>query len=91
MAKAVMDNLIKGGKVVRGWLGVTIQPLTQELSKQFDLKDEKGVLVADVMENSPAEKAGMQRGDVILAFNGKEVEDGEASGTWWPIQFLTLK
>jgi len=78
MAKAVMDNLIKGGKVVRGWLGVTIQPLTQELSRQFDLKDEKGVLVADVMENSPAEKAGIQRGDVILAFNGKEVEDGRS-------------
>lgn len=76
MAKVVMDSLINKGKVVRGWLGVTIQPLTPELSKQFDLKDEKGVLVADVTEDSPAEKAGIHRGDIIIEFNGKEVEDG---------------
>jgi serine protease Do len=52
--------------VIRGWLGVTIQPLTPELSKQFGLEDEKGVLVGDVVEDSPAEKAGIQRGDVIV-------------------------
>ncbi len=76
MAKTVMESLIKKGKVVRGWLGVTIQTLTPELSKQFALKDEKGVLVADVTEDSPAEKAGIQRGDIILGFSGKEIEDG---------------
>ena len=78
MAKTVMESLIKKGKVVRGWLGVTIQTLTPELSKQFALKDEKGVLVADVTEDSPAEKAGIQRGDIVLAFGGKEIEDGRS-------------
>jgi serine protease Do len=75
MAKNVMQSLIKTGKVIRGWLGVTIQPLTPELSKQFGLADEKGVLVGDVVEDSPAEKAGLQRGDVIVEFDGKEVQD----------------
>jgi serine protease Do len=75
MAKNVMQSLIKTGKVIRGWLGVTIQPLTPELSKQFDLEDEKGVLVGDVVEDSPAEKAGIRRGDVIVEFDGKEVKD----------------
>jgi len=75
MAKAVMDNLIKKGKVVRGWLGVSIQPVTPDLAKQFNIKDDKGALVGDVVEDSPAEKAGMQRGDVIIEFDGKEVTD----------------
>jgi serine protease Do len=75
MTKVVMDSLIKKGKVVRGWLGVTIQPLTSELVKQFNLKDEKGVLVGDVVEDSPAEKAGIERGDVIVEFEGKKVDD----------------
>jgi serine protease Do len=75
MAKNVMQSLIKTGKVTRGWLGVTIQPLTPELSKQFGLEDEKGVLVGDVVEDSPAEKAGIQRGDVIVEFDGREVKD----------------
>jgi serine protease Do len=75
MAKAVMESLIKKGKVVRGWLGVTIQQLTPELAKQFNLKDEAGVLIADVVEGGPAEIAGIERGDVIVEFNGKEVTD----------------
>jgi serine protease Do len=75
MAKTVMESLIKSGKVVRGWLGIYIQPLTPDLAKQFGLGDEKGILVGDVIEDSPAEKAGIQRGDVILEFNGKKVED----------------
>ncbi len=78
MAKTVMESLIKTGKVVRGWLGVTIQQLTADLVKQFNLKDEKGVLIADVTEGSPAEKAGIQRGDIIIGFNGKEVTDGRS-------------
>ncbi|MFQ3573314.1 MAG: Do family serine endopeptidase, partial [Thermodesulfovibrionales bacterium] len=57
MVKVVMDNLIKKGKVIRGWLGVSIQQITPELAKQFGLKDDKGVLVGDVIEDSPAEKA----------------------------------
>ncbi len=75
MAKTVMENLIKHGKVVRGWLGVSVQPLTPELSKQFKLKGQKGVLVGDVTADSPAERAGIKRGDVITGYNGKEVDD----------------
>lgn len=75
MAKSVMDSLISKGKVVRGWMGVTIQPLTQELAKQFGIEDEKGLLVGDVTEGSPAEKAGIHRGDVIVEFEGKKIED----------------
>jgi serine protease Do len=75
MAKVVMDNLIKKGKVVRGWLGVSIQTVTPDLAKQFDIKDDKGALVGDVVEEGPAEKAGMQRGDVIIEFDGKEISD----------------
>ncbi len=75
MAKSVMESLIRKGKVVRGWLGVTIQPLTPDLAKQFNISQEQGVLVGDVIEEGPAEKAGILRGDVITEFDGKEVED----------------
>lgn len=75
MAKSVMNSLISKGKVIRGWLGVTIQDLTPELAKQFELKEGKGVLVGDVIEGSPAEKAGLQRGDVITEFAGKKIEE----------------
>ncbi len=75
MAKVVMESLIKKGKVVRGWLGIYIQPITPDLAKQFNLKDDKGALVGDVIEDSPAEKAGIQRGDVIVEFDGKDVDD----------------
>jgi serine protease Do len=73
MARLVMDQLMKEGKIVRGWLGVTIQDITPELSQKFGLKDSKGALVGDISKGSPAEKSGMMRGDVILEFNGKEV------------------
>jgi serine protease Do len=75
MAKAVMDSLVKRGKVVRGWLGVTIQPLTPELAKQFNLKEDNGALIRDVTEGGPAEKAGILRGDVIIDYEGKKIDD----------------
>lgn len=75
MARSVMDSIIKHGKVIRGWLGVSIQSLTPELAKQFKLKEEHGALVSDVMKGSPAEKAGLKRGDLIIDFDGKAVED----------------
>ncbi len=75
MARPVMNSLIQKGKVVRGWLGVTVQGLTPDLARQFGMKEERGVLVGDVIEGSPAEKAGIQRGDVILEFGGKKIED----------------
>jgi serine protease Do len=73
MAKVVMESLIKTGKVVRGWLGVQIQPITPDLAKEFNLSDKEGALIGDVTEDSPAAKAGLQRGDVIVEFSGKKV------------------
>ncbi|MGD0281268.1 MAG: DegQ family serine endoprotease [Dissulfurispiraceae bacterium] len=75
MVKTVMESLIKDGKVVRGWLGVSVQPLTPEIAKQFGVKEQSGALVGDVVEGSPAEKAGLKRGDVIIEFDGKQVTD----------------
>lgn len=74
MARSVMDQIMKQGKIVRGWLGVTIQDMTPELSQKFGLKNSKGALVSDVTKGSPAEKAGIMRGDIILEFNGKSIE-----------------
>ncbi|MBI5639771.1 MAG: DegQ family serine endoprotease [Nitrospirae bacterium] len=75
MVRLVMDQLEQKGKVTRGWLGVTIQELTPELSQKFGLKASKGVLVGDVAKGSPAEKAGIKSGDIIVEFNGKKVKD----------------
>jgi Do/DeqQ family serine protease len=74
LARKVMDDLVKKGKVTRGWLGVGIQPLTPELSKSFGVSGE-GVLVNQVMPKSPAETAGLKVGDLILAIDGKSIKD----------------
>ncbi|MCG2722371.1 MAG: DegQ family serine endoprotease [Thermodesulfovibrionales bacterium] len=75
MVRLIMDQLIQQGKVTRGWVGVTIQELTSELASEFGLKRSNGALVSDVAKDSPAAKAGILRGDIILEFNGKEVKD----------------
>ncbi len=75
MAKSVMESIIKYGKVVRGWLGVTIQDLNQELAKQFGVGTPRGALVTDVAKDSPADKGGLKRGDVIVEFQGKKIKD----------------
>ncbi len=75
MVKTVMDSLIKKGRVIRGWLGVSIQKLTPELAKQFSLNDENGALISDVVENSPAEKAGLKRGDIIIEYDGAKISE----------------
>ncbi len=75
MARQVMDSLIQFKKVVRGWLGVSIQDVTSDLADEFGVKDLKGALVSSVMKKSPADKAGIRQGDVILQYNGKVVED----------------
>jgi serine protease Do len=76
LARDVMENLVTDGKVTRGYLGVMIQDVTPALAKEFKLKDAHGALVGDVTAHSPAEKAGLKTGDVILEFNGKKVTDG---------------
>ena len=73
LAKSLLPQL-KAGKVIRGWLGIMIQDLTPELAKSFNIKETKGVLVANVSADSPAAKAGVQQGDVITSFNGKAVQ-----------------
>ncbi len=75
MVKSVMDSLIKHGKVIRGWLGVSIQELTPDLAKEFDVSETGGALVADVMEDSPASKAGVKRGDIVMEFERRSVKD----------------
>jgi serine protease Do len=74
MAKNVYDQLVEKGKVVRGFLGVTIQDLTPELAESFKLKDVKGVVVPDVSPDSAAAKAGLKAGDIVTAFDGQPVE-----------------
>ncbi len=74
MALSVLDSLIKEGRVVRGWLGVTVQPVTEELAKQFGLDKIKGVLVSDVVDGSPAKEAGIRRGDIFLSYDGKNTD-----------------
>ncbi len=73
-AKAVLPQLRETGHVVRGWLGVTVQTLTKELAASFGLKNTRGAVVTEVTAGSPAAKAGIERGDVILAVNGRQLE-----------------
>jgi len=78
MAKPIYESLVKGGKVVRGFLGIGIQDLNQDLAKSFNIKDSKGALISDVKEDSPAEQAGLRQGDVIIQYDSIPVEDGVA-------------
>ncbi len=75
MAKQVVAQLIKKGSVTRGWLGVSIQPVTDEIARSFGLSQAQGALVSDIKSGSPAEKAGLKQGDIILRFAGKEIKD----------------
>jgi serine protease Do len=74
MARRVMDEIMKNGKVVRGYLGVMIQEVTSELGKAFKVPQGKGALIGDVTAGGPADKAGLQKGDVIEEVNGQSVD-----------------
>lgn len=75
LAKPVVEDLKKFGKTRRGWLGVRIQSLDQELAESMGLSEPKGALVASINDNSPASKGGLKPGDVILKFDGKDVNE----------------
>ncbi len=75
MAREIMAQLMNKGRVVRGWLGIVIQELTPELAESFAVQRDSGVLVADVMKDSPAEAAGLKPGDIIVEFGGAPIKD----------------
>lgn len=74
MAKNIVSQLRNDGKVVRGWIGVFVQPVTPEIAESLELKDNDGALVADVTDGGPADKAGVKRGDIIIKFNGNNID-----------------
>jgi serine protease Do len=75
VARTVYEQIRKNGQVVRGYLGVYPQPMSEELAARFGLEEARGVLVTDVLRGSPAAKAGIQPGDVIISWDGKPVND----------------
>ena len=74
-AKEILPELIKKGKVTRGWLGVSIQRVTPEIAQALGLEKNQGALVSSVVEGSPAAQAGVQAGDVIVEFAGERIDD----------------
>ena len=79
LAKQVTDSLIKDGKVSRGWLGVTIQDLTDDMAEARGIADEEGAIVSEVTDKSPADKSGIKRGDIIVEINGQNVTDATST------------
>ncbi len=75
LARNVMESLVENGRVIRGFLGVSMQNVNQDLASAFKLNEPRGALVSQVMPDSPAEKADIKAGDVITDFNGKELRD----------------
>jgi serine protease Do len=75
LGKSIISQLRETGTVTRGWLGVMIQAVTSELAKSFGLEEARGALIAEVTEGSPADKAGLERGDIITDFNGTAIDD----------------
>jgi serine protease Do len=75
VAKEILPQLRSRGRVIRGWLGVSIQPVTEALARSYHLKEAKGAIIADVTEGSPADKAGLKPDDVVIGVDGREVRD----------------
>jgi serine protease Do len=78
VAKEILPQLRDKGHVVRGWLGVVIQPVSEDMAKSLHMQDAKGAIVADVTKDSPAEKSGLKPGDVVLSADGRAIEDSSA-------------
>jgi len=78
LVKSLLPQLETKGTVTRGWLGVEIQPLTQELARSFGMNKAQGALVAGVVAEGPADKAGIKRGDVIVSYDGKTIDESSA-------------
>ena len=78
MARPIAESLIKTGKVIRGWIGVSIQDLSESLSKEFGVTEPYGSLVGDVVSGGPADQAGIKRGDVIINFMGNKIKNTAA-------------
>ncbi|KGK84349.1 trypsin-like peptidase domain-containing protein [Pseudomonas stutzeri] len=79
LALEVMTSIIQHGQVIRGWLGVEVQSLTQELAESFGQEGRPGIVVAGVYRDGPAERAGLQPGDLILSIDGEQASDGRSS------------
>ena len=75
IAKQIMPDLQTKGKVTRGWFGVSVQEITEDLAKSLKLKDTKGALISDVFDGDPADKAGIKAGDIVVEINDKEIKD----------------
>ncbi len=75
MAKGIFNDLKTKGKVTRGWLGISVQDITEDIAKNMNLKDRTGALVSDVFKDDPADKAGIKVGDIITEINGKKIKD----------------
>lgn len=74
-ANTIVQQLLQSGRVTRGWIGVSIQPLDADIARSLGLEEPRGALVATVVPDGPAARAGIQQGDVILTFNGQRIED----------------
>jgi serine protease Do len=77
LAKAIMTELIKKGKVVRPWVGIGLQDLTPELMKSFNVEEKEGAVISQVFEGSPAEKAGLKVGDIVVEIDGKKIKNSQ--------------
>lgn len=75
LVKSIANQLIEHGEVTRGYLGIVIQEITSDLAKSFNIEKGHGIIVSQVSEDSPAKKAGLREGDVIIKFRGKKVKD----------------